>query len=51
MPSNKAAPLPPGAPDLTKMKLIAYDFVKYGKSDERKRLLSRWDKEVGSLPR
>jgi iron(III) transport system substrate-binding protein len=50
-PSNKAAPLPPGAPDLTKMKLIEYDFVKYGQAAERKRLLERWDREVGALPR
>ena len=51
MPSNKAAPLPPGAPDLTKIKLVNYDFVKYGQAAERKRLLDRWDREVGSLPR
>jgi iron(III) transport system substrate-binding protein len=51
MPSNKSAPLPPGAPDLTKMKLVNYDFVKYGSAAERRRLLARWDAEVGSLPR
>lgn len=51
MPSNKEAPLPPGAPDLTKIKLVNYDFVKYGKAAERRRLLQRWDQEVGSLPR
>lgn len=51
MPSNKAAPLPPGAPDLSKMKLVEYDFVKYGQSAERRRLLARWDAEIGSLPR
>jgi len=51
MPSNKGAPLPPGAPDLTKMKLVDYDFVKYGAAAERRRLLAKWDAEVGSLPR
>jgi iron(III) transport system substrate-binding protein len=51
MPSNKATPLPPGAPDLTKMKLVEYDFVKYGQAAERRRLLSKWDAEIGSLPR
>jgi iron(III) transport system substrate-binding protein len=51
MPSNKSAPLPPNAPDLSKMKLVEYDFVKYGQAAERKRLLDRWDREVGSLPR
>lgn len=50
MPSNIAAPLPPGAPDLSKMQLVAYDFIKYGKDDERKRLLARWDAEIGVLP-
>ena len=50
-PSNVDAEIPPEAPDLTKMKLINYDFKKYGASDTRKRLLQKWDKEVGSLPR
>jgi iron(III) transport system substrate-binding protein len=50
-PSNKNTPLPPNAPDLSKIKLVAYDFVKYGSAAERKRLLERWDREVGSLPR
>jgi iron(III) transport system substrate-binding protein len=49
MPSNKAAPLPPNAPDLSKMKLVNYDFVKYGQSAERRRLLARWDRDVGAL--
>ena len=51
MPSNKSAPLPPNAPDLSKMKLVEYDFVKYGGAAERKRLLGKWDAEIGSLPR
>ena len=51
MPSNKNAPLPPGAPDLSKMKLVDYDFVKYGAAAERSRLLARWDAEIGTLPR
>lgn len=51
MPSNKNAPLPPGAPDLSKMKLVDYDFVKYGAAAERRRLLTKWDAEIGSLPR
>ena len=51
MPSNRNAPLPPNAPDLSKMKLVQYDFVKYGSAAERRRLLDRWDREVGALPR
>ncbi len=51
MPSNKNAPLPPGAPDLSKIKLVEYDFVKFGAAAERRRLLAKWDSEIGSLPR
>jgi iron(III) transport system substrate-binding protein len=50
-PSNKKAPVPPGAPDLNVIKLINYDFAKYGQASERKRLIERWDREVGALPK
>ena len=30
------------------IKLIDYDFAKFGSSAERKRLLGRWDKEIGA---
>ena len=46
VPSNKAVPAPPEAPDLSKIKLIDYDFAKYGSAAERTRLLSRWTHEV-----
>jgi iron(III) transport system substrate-binding protein len=51
VPSNKAAPVPKEAPKLSDIKLINYDFVKYGSSAERKRLLTKWDKEVYALPK
>ena len=51
VPSNKSAPVPAQAPKLTEVKLIDYDFVKYGSSAERKRLLSKWDEEVSKLPK
>ncbi|GAB4391781.1 MAG: ABC transporter substrate-binding protein [Kiloniellaceae bacterium] len=51
VPSNAAAQPPEGAPDLSQLKLIDYDFAKYGSSAERKRLLKRWDDEVSSLAR
>jgi iron(III) transport system substrate-binding protein len=51
VPSNKNTPVPPEAPKLSEMKLINYDFAKYGKSAERRRLIARWDNEVGSLPK
>ena len=47
MPSNKDATPPPEAPDLATIKLIDYDFAKYGSADERTRLLTKWDEEVG----
>jgi len=51
VPSNKNSPVPPQAPRLEQVKLIDYDFAKYGASAERKRLLSKWDKEVKALPK
>src|SRR5258706_15627786 len=51
VPSNKATPLPPQAPKLAEIKLIDYDFAKYGASAERSRLLAKWDKEVKALPK
>ncbi|MCC7283159.1 MAG: ABC transporter substrate-binding protein [Acetobacteraceae bacterium] len=50
-PSNRNAPLPPNAPDLSKIRLIDYDFAKFGSAAERRRLIERWDREVGALPR
>ncbi len=51
VPSNRDAKLPPQAPKLSEIKLIAYDFAKYGSKAERKRLIDRWEKEINSLPR
>ncbi|HEX8666390.1 MAG TPA: ABC transporter substrate-binding protein [Beijerinckiaceae bacterium] len=51
VPANKSAPIPKEAPKLEEIKLIAFDFAKYGSSDERRRLLSRWDREVKSAPK
>jgi iron(III) transport system substrate-binding protein len=50
LPSNKGATQSDKAPDLSQIKLIDYDFKKYGSSDERKRLLQKWDTEVSTLP-
>jgi iron(III) transport system substrate-binding protein len=38
-------------PDFKKIRFISYDYAKYGASAERRRLISRWEKEVNSLPR
>ena len=50
VPSNKNAETSPSAPDMSTIKLIDYDFAKYGSSDERKRLLKKWDDDVSTLP-
>jgi iron(III) transport system substrate-binding protein len=49
IPSNVGTPVSPLSPKTADVKLIDYDFAKYGQSAERKRLLERWDREVGSL--
>lgn len=51
VPSNKSAATPAAAPKLSEVKLINYDFGKYGSSAERTRLLTKWDKEVSTLPK
>jgi iron(III) transport system substrate-binding protein len=51
LPSNKNAKLDPHVPDFKSIKFINYDYAKYGASNERKRLIVRWEKEVNSLPR
>ena len=51
VPSNKATPIDPNVPDFKKIKFINYDYAKYGASAERRRLISKWEKDVNSLPR
>ena len=51
VPSNSDVAVPKEAPDLSAIKLINYDFAKYGSSAERRRLLARWTNEVKGAPR
>jgi iron(III) transport system substrate-binding protein len=51
VPSNKQATVPAQAPKLNEIKLINYDFAKYGSSAERTRLLTKWDKDISTLPK
>ena len=51
VPSNASVAPPPEAPKVDQIKLIDYNFKKYGSSAERRRLLAKWDKEVKALPR
>jgi iron(III) transport system substrate-binding protein len=48
VPSNEDSPVPAEAPKFSEIKLIDYDFAKYGSSDERTRLLAKWDAEIGA---
>ena len=45
----RASALAKEAPGIESVKLIDYDFKKFGAAAERKRLLGRWDSEIGSL--
>lgn len=51
IPSHVEAPIPPNTPRLEEVKLIDYDFARFGKADERKRILDRWERDVSSLPK
>jgi iron(III) transport system substrate-binding protein len=51
LPSNKAAKVDPRVPDFRKIKMINYDYAKYGASAERRRLIQRWEKEVNAIAR
>jgi iron(III) transport system substrate-binding protein len=46
LPSNTRVPKDPRMADPSKIKLINYDYAKYGSSAERRRLIAKWEKEV-----
>lgn len=50
IPSNLNAATPDASPRLEDITLIDYNFALYGSSEERTRLLARWDADIGSLP-
>jgi iron(III) transport system substrate-binding protein len=51
VPANKTFKPDARIPLMDNVRLIKYDFEKYGKATERKRLIERWQREVESLPR
>ena len=51
IPTSRSVALPPQVPKLADIKVIDYDFAKYGSSTERRRLLDRWEKEINALPK
>jgi iron(III) transport system substrate-binding protein len=50
-PANRTFKPDPRIPSMDGVKLIRYDFEKYGQAAERKRLIDRWTREVESQPR
>jgi iron(III) transport system substrate-binding protein len=48
IPTNRSVPLPAMVPNLADVKVINYDFAKYGSSETRKRLLARWEKDINA---
>ena len=50
VPANIRATVDLRVPDISKMKLIRYDFEKYGSPEERSRLLEKWEREVNNPP-
>lgn len=50
-PAHLKTTVDPRVPDVASVNLVNYDFAKYGSSAERRRLLAKWDAEIGSLPR
>lgn len=51
VPANKSFKADPRIPSMDTVKLVKYDFERYGRAAERKRLIDRWTREVESLPR
>ncbi len=50
VPSNRQTIVDPRVPDIQKIKLIKYDYNKYGQAAERKRLIQLWEEKIKSLP-
>ena len=51
IPTNRNVPLPPQVPKLSDIKVIDYDFAKFGASETRRHLLQRWEQDINALPR
>jgi len=51
IPAHRGATPDPRIPSLTDIRLANYDFAAFGSAQMRRRILERWDREIGSLPR
>jgi iron(III) transport system substrate-binding protein len=50
-PANRDAADPASAPGSDDLRLIRYDFIRYGTAAERTRLLEKWERDVHAAPR
>lgn len=48
LPSNKKAVLDPRTPDMSKIKLIDYDYAKYGDAGLRRQLIIKWERTINA---
>ncbi|WP_069106675.1 ABC transporter substrate-binding protein [Acidovorax sp. RAC01] len=51
VPSNKSAAVDPRMPDLKKIKLIDYDYAKFGQANVRRQLILNWERKVFNQPK
>ena len=51
VPAHPGAAAHPRIPDLSAIRLVDYDFAAFGDANMRRRILQRWDREIGALPR
>nr|WP_296016579.1 ABC transporter substrate-binding protein [uncultured Acidovorax sp.] len=51
LPSNPGTAMDPRMPDLKKIKLIDYDYAKYGQVNVRKQLILNWERKVFNQPK
>lgn len=51
LPSNRSTALDPRMPDLKKIKLIDYDYAKYGQAAVRKQLIQNWERKAFNQPK
>ena len=50
VPSHKKAPPDARIPDISKIKLINYDYAKYGSTAVRRALITKWEQTIATLP-
>ena len=51
MQSNARTPIDPDVPRFEDVKVINYDFAKYGTSAVRDALIKRWTEQIFPIPR